>query len=236
MKYGIIAGSESVNVAIYRCFDFLSEADAKSYVKKFAKQPHDQDQVKHTLRELILGAFLACHGLTVKSDRKIDGKTPDWRIVENGDLKCLIEVVTFHTSKATKDNAIHAEIGGVGWTFMYQPDHTERLYETLHDKFVKYKDIVLQHATAYVAALFADFDAPINGEQLHTCLFDPATGLFAAYPHVSGVQVFMDTVLAYRFNYLANPHATRPFRLPDGDLTPNFFHQRPDGEPARDGA
>jgi hypothetical protein len=50
MKYGKIADNESINAAIYRCFDFVAEPDAKTYAKKFAKQPHDQDQVKHTLR------------------------------------------------------------------------------------------------------------------------------------------------------------------------------------------
>jgi len=58
MKDGRIAGNDSINAAIYRCFDLISEADAKAYAKKFAEQPHDQDQVKHTLRELIVGTFL----------------------------------------------------------------------------------------------------------------------------------------------------------------------------------
>ena len=63
----------------------------------------------HTLRELILGTFLAVRGLNVASNRKIDGKTPDWSVLENGDLKCIIEVVNFHTTDAAKASAIDAE-------------------------------------------------------------------------------------------------------------------------------
>jgi hypothetical protein len=64
MKYGRIAGNDSINAAIYLCFDLISEADAKAFVRKFAEQLHDQDQPLHTFRELILGAFLAANGLS----------------------------------------------------------------------------------------------------------------------------------------------------------------------------
>jgi hypothetical protein len=228
MKYGRIAGNDSINSAIYRCFDFISEADVKAYVKKFAKQPHDQDQVKHTLRELIVGVFLASHGLTIRSEQPIDGKTPDWSILENGSLKCLVEVVTFHTSKETKDNAMRAEIGGVSWTFMYQPDHTERIRQTLQNKSLMYKDILINRKIPYVIGLYLDFDAAVNPEQFQAALFDQDTGIFAAYPYVSGVLVFDDMVSTYRFTYFANPNATRPFPLAGGKID---FSIVPQGHP-----
>jgi hypothetical protein len=115
---------------------------AKAYLKKFREQPHDQEQAMHTLRELIIGIFLATKGFTVTSKRKIDDKTPDWSIADNGALKCIIEVVNFHTPDAAKDSAIHADIAGQAWTFIYQPDHTDRLFETLRVKSSKYRDIV----------------------------------------------------------------------------------------------
>ncbi len=37
MKYGRIAGNVSINAAIYRCFEFITEADAKAFVRKFAE-------------------------------------------------------------------------------------------------------------------------------------------------------------------------------------------------------
>jgi hypothetical protein len=132
MKYGKIAESEVINAAIHSCFKFVFEVDVKAYVKKFAKQPHDQDQVFHTFRELVLGIFLASNGLTVESDRRLDGKTPDWTILENGDPKCIVEVATFHTNKETKD-AIKAQFAATGFAWVYQPDHTGRLFQTLQD-------------------------------------------------------------------------------------------------------
>ena len=91
-------------------------------MKKFREQPHDEDQAKHTFRELILGAFIASHGHSVESKRlRIDGKTPDWSIVENSELKCIIEAVTFHNSKASKDAAIAREYIGTSGVLCISP-------------------------------------------------------------------------------------------------------------------
>ena len=160
MRYGQIVGSDSVNAAIYRCFEFLSDSDAKSYVKKFREQPHDEDQAKHTFRELILGAFIASHGHSVESERRIDGKTPDWSIVENGELKCIIEAVTFHNSKASKDAAIHANISSAKWSFVYQPDHTDRLYDRFYEKCIKYKEGSSQIAKCQLDSAYVKLRGP----------------------------------------------------------------------------
>ena len=226
MKYGVISENDSINAAIYRCFEFLSEADAKVFVKRFAEQPHDQAQVMHTLRELILGTFLAVRGLNVASNRKIDGKTPDWSVLENGDLKCIIEVVNFHTTDAAKASAIDANIAGQAWTFMYQPDHTDRMYKSLRAKSSKYRDIVTTHDVPYIPALFAAFDAAVSPDQVQRSLYGD-TGLFRAYPHVSGVLVFNDSRGEYDFEFHPNPNALRPFNLPQGTLLSSFFRSAP---------
>jgi hypothetical protein len=226
MKYGVISQNETINAAIYRCFEFLPESDANAYVKKFERQPHDRDQVMHTLRELILGAFLASEGLTVASDRKINRKTPDWSVVEDDKLKCIIEVVNFDTTDAAKASAIHANIAGQAWTFMYQPDHTDRMYESLRVKCSKYRDIVAQHEVPYIPAQFPAFDAAVSPDQVHRCLYGDA-GLFQTYPHVSGVLVFNDSKGGYNFKFHPNPNAIRPFHLPEGTLASSFFRQPP---------
>lgn len=222
MKYGKIADSESMNAAIYRCFEHLSEADAKAYVTKFAQRSPDQDHVKHTFRELILGAFLASNGLIVESDRLLDGKTLDWSILENGDPKCILELVSFQTDKATKD-AIQAQLVSGRFAFVSQPDHTERLFETLQNECTTNRDFVNNHDLPYVSGLFLDFDASVNPEQLDACLFDKQKGLFAAHPYVSGVLVFIEIILTYRFMYFANPNAMRPYTLPGGEIDRGFF-------------
>ncbi len=57
-KYGQIAESQAVNASVYVCFEELEESAQQKFVKMFRQQPHDQAQVMHTLRELILGAYL----------------------------------------------------------------------------------------------------------------------------------------------------------------------------------
>ena len=38
MKYGVLAGNASINEAIYRCFDYISERDQRAFVRKFRAQ------------------------------------------------------------------------------------------------------------------------------------------------------------------------------------------------------
>jgi hypothetical protein len=217
MEDGRIVENDSIDAAIRRCFGFLSEADVSAFERKFAAQPHDEDQVTHTFRELVLGAFLASNGLVVQSDRPIKGKAPDWSILENGELKCIVEVANFHASKATRDD-IEAQLAKTGFAWVYQPDHSVRLYPILQAKCTAYTDIVNEHDIPYNIGLFLHFDAAVNPEQVNVCLFDAETGLFNAYPHVSGLLVFDEMAGCYRFNYIANQHAVRPFPLPEGAL------------------
>ena len=73
MKYGQIAGNPSINAAIYRCFDYLVEQDARLFVRKFREQVGDNEQVMHTFRELLVGGFLASQGVGVRYGQTIDG-------------------------------------------------------------------------------------------------------------------------------------------------------------------
>ena len=45
MKYGQIAGSKRVNATIYRCFEYITEEDARKFVKKFRDQLRDNVHV-----------------------------------------------------------------------------------------------------------------------------------------------------------------------------------------------
>ena len=83
MKYGQISRDKNINEFIYFCFQFICEEDQKKFIKKFRKQPHDSDQVMHTFRELILGAYLSSIGFNVRNDFSINAKTPDWCILDD---------------------------------------------------------------------------------------------------------------------------------------------------------
>lgn len=217
MKYGRIAGSNAVNAAIYRCFTFITEADAKAFARKFAEQPHDQDQVMHTFRELILGAFLASNGLSVRSEQPVAGKTPDWCILDGEKLRCIIELVNFHPAKATEDELKAHFAAGRMWAGWEQP-HANRLYSSLHTKCVAYKAVAESEGVPYGVGLYGHFFADLDRKELEACLYGEETGLFNSYPEVSGVLFFDDNAARYRFSYLPNPQAKRPYALPEGLL------------------
>ena len=82
MKYGQIAGSNSINAMIYHCFEYICEEDERKFAKKFQEQHHDSDQIMHTFRELVLGSYLSSIGFRVRHDYVIDNLTPDWSILD----------------------------------------------------------------------------------------------------------------------------------------------------------
>jgi len=222
MKYGRIAGSDSINAAIYRCLGFTTEADARTFARKFAQQPHDQDQVMHTFRELILGAFLASNGLSVRSEWLVAGKTPDWCILDGEDLRCIIELVNFHTAKTTEDEIkAHFATGKVwaGW----QKPHADRLYSSVHNKCAAYKAVAESEGVPYVVGVYGDFLADVDWVEVKACLYDQHTGLFNSYPEVSGVLFFDDNSARYRFSYLPNPQAKRPLPMPEGVMDLSMY-------------
>ena len=81
-RYGQIAGNKSIDRLIYRCFEYICQEDALKFLRKFREQAGDSDQNMHTFRELVLGAYLGSSGFDVRYDYRVDGKTPDWCIVE----------------------------------------------------------------------------------------------------------------------------------------------------------
>lgn len=227
MRYGRIAGNDSINAAIYRCFDVITEADVKAFVKKFAEQPHDQAQVFHTFRELILGAFLASNDLAVRSERLVAGKTPDWSVLDGEDLRCIIELVNFHNAKAMEDEINAQFAAGKAWAGRQVP-HVDRLYASVHNKCLVYKDLAESEGVPYAVAVYGDFLANVDRQELEACLYDQETGLFATYPEVSGVLFFNDNFARYRFSYLPNPCARRPFSLPGGVMDLSLWFRASD--------
>jgi hypothetical protein len=217
MRYGRIAGNTHINNRIYRCFEHIRKEDALRFVKKFRKQPSDSDQIMHTFRELILGAYLASNGFEVRHDYLIRGKTPDWCIISRtGALECVVELTNLHVDMAT-DIEIEAQLRSNGMASVWLPDSDDRLYRCVWRKAQVYKALVEELQIAYVIAVFTDFKLPVLWEDdLYPSLQNPEQGLFKLYPHTSGVLHFEDTSQGYVFGYLANPHALRSIDLPNG--------------------
>ncbi len=199
MEYGQIAGNRSIDAKIKRCFEFISEKDAKQFVKKFASLPHVEDTIDerlHVFRELIIGAYLVTQGFRVQYSRALDKKTPDWSILGDGDkLTAIVEVVTFHPGKGKTEDRLHATIKG---------------------KFSIYKELAEQHRVPYVVGIHVDFMHTIDDADIQDCLFQDEVGLFSLYPEVSGAIFFVVDVASYPITFYQNPYAKRPFVISNG--------------------
>lgn len=221
MVYGQIAESTKINALIYRCFDELPETEQRKFVKKFRDQPHDQDQVMHTLAELVCGAYLQSKGYRMVHDHIVKGKTPDWCILgANNSVQAIIEVANFHIDQTT-DRYIKEQKKSKRIVFFWRDgnaDNEARLYQCIQDKAMIYKELVNSLALPYVIALRPDFRAGLDFEdEVRGCLYLKKDGVFDLFPHVSGVLYFEEINGRYTFRYASNPNCPRIMNLPGGD-------------------
>ena len=212
MKYGQIVEREASNYRIYRCFDYLCEKDQQRFVKKFREQPHDSDQIMHTFRELILGAYLSSRGFRVRHEYSVESKTPDWCILDNRSVVVgIAELVNFHIDAVTEGKiAKQIEAKGIA---VYRRDenknNVERLYYCIWDKMQKYQALIEKSRVPYIIGIFLDFKVVVDNEEVRACLYDNAAGLFQMYRHVSGVLYFEENAGRYLFRYEQNLNALR---------------------------
>lgn len=220
MKYGQIAGNKHINEFIYRCFDYISEKDVHKFVKKFREQPQDSSEIMHTFRELILGAYLCSKGLRGRYDYNIDGKTPDWSLFDkNSSLCALVELTNFHLDLASEgeiEKQLRSKMVASVWRDANK-DNTERLYQAIWHKVGVYRHLVQEKRISYVVAVFGEFRAATDFEEVYLCLTDKESGLFNMYPELSGVLYFEGCSGSYSFNYANNPSALHPITLLSAD-------------------
>jgi hypothetical protein len=227
-----IAESLSVDVCIKECFQFLHPGDVERYKKEFKSQPHDQHQVVHTFRELLFGSYLARNDWRVRAYQKIDGKTPDWSVLgEQGELKGIIDVVNVRPDKATDDQFRGPLRKGEAIPLSgNEAAISKRVYDSIKSKCTGYKDFVESRNIPYIIGLFPQFTLIVETSQVIENLYLPPDGLFLSeelggYPNVSGLAFLSEKQsvdehsalwLGYRFEYLPNPHARRPWEFPSG--------------------
>jgi hypothetical protein len=218
MKYGKISSNPSINETIYRCFGYICEKDINKFVKIFRRaKPHTEteNQVLHTYRELILGAYLSANGLSVRHDYFVDNKTPDWCILDNTSAVIgIIELTNFHIDKPT-EREIGKQIKANGIA-LYHADNFNRLYYCIWHKARVYQALVKKLKIPYVVAIFGLFEPAVDFEEVQLCIFHEDRGLFKIYPEVSGVLYFRENLGRYLFNYARNPNAFHGIELPSG--------------------
>jgi hypothetical protein len=215
MKYGKLVGNQSMNSCIYRCFEYIDDADVKTFVKKFRNLQHHEEQIMHTFRELVLGAFLGSNQLKAKYDYNVYGQTPDWCLFDDElRLKCIVELVNFHIDKRTQDR-IDSQIRDKGIA-TYFISNGERLYHKIWDKAGTYKTLAQDHNLAYVVAVFGTFQADVEVNEIRNCLFEEEKGLFGLYPAMSGLLFFTTFSGEHHFVYIQNPDALKKVDIAQG--------------------
>jgi hypothetical protein len=216
IKYGQISGNKSVDESIYRCFEYISREDVPRFVTKFLQQQNN-DQAMHTFRELLLGAYLCSNGYNARYEQKVEGKTPDWVILQASlSFQCIVELLNFHI-----DRKIEVEIEkkfqqGKMWVD-FLPSNNERLYQKLDEKAGSYEMMVTKLGIPYVLAVFGHFFADLEKEVVLQCIHEDYGGLFNTHKTLTGVLFFVEAGGGkYTFEYFENLDAKTKFTLPSG--------------------
>lgn len=210
-----VTGFEVLDHTIRQCFAFLSDSDRARFRRKFRQHQNNEEQTRHTLRELMLGGFLAKKGLTVEAERRIGRKTPDWCVLgEDNSVRAIIEMVNFHTDR-DRETEIRANLQEGKVYCIWGNDVTIRMYQELEEKALAYKDESISMGVPYVVSLYGDFLARFDHDDIRSCLLDGEAPLFSRFTHVSGVIYSADGG-GFRFYFLGNPNARHPIELPAG--------------------
>ena len=207
---------------IYFCFDHIIESDKQKFQKKFQDQINDEDQVLHTFRELVLGAFLSSRGFNVRHELEIESQTPDWTILDanNTSVTSIVELMSFHIDKTTRmefEKQMKSKGFGSFWRDE-KKDNIERLYQGIWQKASKYKQLANSLEIPYIIGVFPEFEIVIDQGELTDCLMNEEYGLFYIYPKVSGVLFFRESSGSYNFTLLENEKSKCGFGIGKGSL------------------
>lgn len=212
-----IAGNQSIDSAIGRCFAQLPKQVVSKFKRQFQQQLHDDEQRLHTFRELLLGAYLASTGESVGYEEPQAGLTPDWTLFrDDREVKGLVELSNFHAPRIEETEMLEQLSQGrvfSGWA----SDPTRRLYQMIQRKVDRYVDLANRLNAALVVSVFSTFVSTLDSEDLRAVLTEVYEGgVFAYSDGLSGVLYFEESGGAYQFLYFQNARAKTPIHVPDG--------------------
>ena len=211
MQFGQLAGNVSINAGIYACLAKVNPKDVAKFFKNFRTQP--PAQAHHTYRELLVGANLSDHGLQPRYDLEIDGKTPDWSLLDEQEKVIgIVELPTFHQN-AQLDREIGETLGrGEIWAG-WMPQNTGRLYQKVQQKAERYARLAGSAQVPYVVAVFGEFTASVDLAEVEEVLFSSHGGAFTHFPWLCGLLYFEESSGIYAFKCYANSDARRALPL-----------------------
>ena len=205
MRFGQLAGNSSINSLIYASLECIHPDDVAAFVRKFRSEKGAQ--LFHTLHELTMGAELWRRGVSVRYERLIEEKKPDWSVQDQaGRAIEIFDVVAIHQCNATETDMVRTLSRGEIWSgwISIPPD---RIYSKIEQKAGSYADLVGSLRIPYVIGLFGEFTASIDPEEVHQVLFSHHGGLFEKLPTVSGVLYCYEENGIHTYTYFTNPHA-----------------------------
>lgn len=183
----------------------LHPDDVSAFVEKLTTQPLRARF--HTYRELLVGVHVRERSADFRYERSIDGRTPDWSLLDDsGRLQEVIDVTTLH-QRNEKEREITASIRSTGrWSgwITVPPDH---IYRKLNDKAGQYRELVLESQAPYVLAIYGEFIASLTPEDIKHVLYVHRNGWFSAASEVSGVIYCRERNFQFEFTYFRNPNA-----------------------------
>ena len=208
MRFGQLAGNDHINARIYKLLDGVDPLDVTAFVRKFRSD--SDEQCFHTFRELILGAHLRTQGWNVRYGQRVGSKTPDWVNLDcDGRVAEIIDVVTLH-QQHNIDRDISNHLAAQGKWFGWMSTPPDRLFSKVKEKASAYSRLVEQMRVPYVVALFGEFTAPIEPQEIHHVVYDLHGGLFAETPRLSGLIFFRERRGKYEYSYFSNPAPMHP--------------------------
>jgi len=219
MKHKPVSNIKKENETIEHCLQYLGDIDAGKVVRKLNQQPHSKVDYLHSLRELILGAYLSKSGFCVHYEYKLDSKTPEWCILDkNLSPQCMVELLNFNPDAVTSTHLAHqVQSQNSVWSYFIHPN-TNRLYSKIEEKASKYRLIANKYELSYIISVFGDSIASVKQEELDECLFEKETGIFEKYREVSGLLFFENISGGYLFSYKENSRSHRATNIPSGEF------------------
>jgi len=186
-----LTGNQALEDMISTCFQYLAVDDRRNFLYIFGNVSLDPDQFMHTYQELLVGACLCANGFQARYERKVEGQTADWTILNETEdsAQGIIEVTNFHIDQQTRKDIQEQRLkkGMAAYWRDGNKINLTRLYDVVRKKAEKYTRLVQALQVPYLVSVFGDSEAVLDLDELWEILTDGNEALFPRFLHLSGL-------------------------------------------------